>query len=78
VLWLTENKRIWRENDHPLHGVHLVVIRLTLLVVGLETLLLGLIGRLHWTLWGLLLYLSAAVGLLVLAVLVKNRRIAHE
>jgi hypothetical protein len=69
---------IWRENDHSLHGVHLATIKLTLLITGLQTLLLGLIGRLHWTLWGLWLYLGAAAGLLVLEGLVKNRRVPHE
>jgi hypothetical protein len=67
---------LWRENHAPLHGVHLVAVKLTLLITGLQTLLLGLIGRLHWTLWGLWLYLSTLVLLLALEIMLRRTRSA--
>jgi hypothetical protein len=67
---------LWRENHAPLHGVHLVAVKLTLLITGLQTLLLGLIGRLHWTLWGLWLYLSTMVLLLALEIMLRRTKSA--
>jgi hypothetical protein len=67
---------ILRENGRRLHSVHLVLMGLALVGVSLNALLMGLAGRLHWTLWGLWLYLSTLVLLLALEIMLRRTKSA--